>query len=115
MLFYAFALAVFTGTHWPRLKVPGVEGTDLVLHMTAFTAWTVLAGLCGFFDTRWSRANIGLTCVLALAYAVVDEGLQALPFLGRTASLSDFGADCAGVLTGSLILLSVRRLAGVRT
>jgi VanZ family protein len=104
--FIIWALAVFTGTHWPQLKVPEVvTRTDLVLHMGAFAPWTILLSLCAFFGPRWSLANIGTSAIVALAYAALDESTQAVPILGRTAGLDDFGADCAGVLLGALLLL----------
>ena len=105
--FVCFAGAVFIATHWPRLTVPGPGGTDLVAHLVVFSAWTVLLGLTGWCGPRFSVRGVGLGVLIALAYAGVDEGLQAVPILGRTCSWSDYGANALGVALASAGLLVV--------
>jgi VanZ family protein len=103
-LFWLYALAVFTATHWPKLKVPGPEGTDKIIHMGAFGTWTVLFACCAFMGPRLSPRNVGLSGVVALAYAGFDELTQHLS-AGRTVSLADFGANATGVLIGATLMV----------
>ena len=105
VLFVLWAITTFTLTHWPALEVPViVTRTDLVAHVSVFGLWTILCGVAAFFGPRWSRANIGTTAAVTLTYAAIDEGLQAIPFLHRTAALDDFGGDALGVLAGTIFL-----------
>ncbi len=109
--FVAYALALFTATHWPdfRLERGPVPRPDLLLHAGAFAALTVLLIL-----TRWTgRGNKGIATAagLALVYAAVDELTQAIPVLGRFAALDDFLADALGVFiasAGALLLTRMR-------
>jgi VanZ family protein len=108
-IFLCFALLLFTGTHWPQLRIEGpIPRTDLWMHFGAFATWTFLCGCCAFFGPRWSRANIGTTCLIGLLYAALDEGLQLIPQLGRTAAFDDYGANAIGVAIGCLALYAIR-------
>ena len=108
-IFLGFAVLLFTGTHWPQLRIQGpIPRPDLWIHFAAFATWTFLCGCCAFFGPRWSRANIGTTCLVALLYAALDEGLQLIPQLGRTAAFDDYGANAIGVAIGCLALYSIR-------
>lgn len=106
--FVAYAIALFTMTHWPKLVVQGpVPRTDLWAHFAAFSLWTVLLG--GSFGRGlplWALALVGF------AYAGVDEGLQAIPALGRVCAWDDFFADCGGVVIGVGVLALWRRVTG---
>ncbi len=106
--FWCFAALVFTMTHWPKLRVPGPEGTDLVAHMTAFGTWTMLLGLAALLGERFAARSILLGLAVGAAYAAVDEGLQAIPAIGRTCAWSDYGADVLGVIAGTGVLFVLR-------
>jgi hypothetical protein len=104
-LFAAYALALFTATHWPALTltVPGVERPDLFIHFGAFGGWALglwLSGLAGGPDRWRTVAAAGLASVV---YAGVDEGLQAIPALRRTCAWDDFAANCGGVAIGCAV------------
>jgi hypothetical protein len=108
-IFLVFAVVLFTGTHWPKLRIDGpIPRPDLWIHFAAFATWTFLCGCCAFFGPRWSRANIGTTCLVALLYAALDEGLQLIPQLGRTAAFDDYGANAIGVAIGCVGLYAIR-------
>jgi|GEM_PF-1507446 len=108
-VFLCFAIILFTGTHWPALKINGViKRPDLWMHFAAFSTWTFLCGCCAFFGPRWSKANIGTTCLVGLLYAALDEGLQLIPQLRRTAAFDDYGANAIGVAIGCLALYALR-------
>lgn len=114
VLFGLVALVVFATTHWPKLQVPEiVPRTDLWIHMATFGTWTILCGVSAFFGPRWSRLNITTTTLVAMAYAAFDESTQHFS-PGRTVALDDFGANCAGVLVGSLVLLAIAWASGRR-
>ena len=109
--FWAYAAILFTATHWPKLELPGPEGSDKVVHMGAFGTWMLLATAQGWFGGPLSDRNLLRTMFVAAAYAGVDEGLQAFPFVHRTCALDDYAANAIGVMLAALFLLmvSVRR------
>jgi len=97
-IFAGYAILLFTGTHWPNLQIKGpVERSDLWVHLGAFGAWTVLAAVCGFFGPVFSARNLTLTWLLAVGYACIDEGLQAIPALGRTCAWDDLACNVLGI------------------
>jgi VanZ family protein len=111
-LFWCLAAVVFTLTHWPKLQVPEiVPRTDLWIHLTTFATWTIVCGVAAFFGPRWSRLNITTTTLIAIAYAAFDESTQFFS-PGRTVALDDFGANCTGVLVGSLLMMGCWWLKG---
>src|SRR4051812_40045606 len=89
LAFWLYAAALFTGTHWPKLELPGPEGSDKVIHVLALGAWMVIASAQGWFGAPLSDRNLLRTLLASAAYAAVDEGLQAIPFVHRTAALDD--------------------------
>lgn len=111
-LFGVYAGFLFALTHWPHLVVEGpFPRPDLWAHFSFFGGWTAMACLSGPFGPPLAPANIRQSALLGLAYAAFDEGLQAIPALGRTCALDDYGANAVGVLGASLILLAISRLA----
>jgi VanZ family protein len=108
LAFWIYAAILFTGTHWPNLKSPGPEGSDKIIHIGAFGTWMLLATAYGWFGRPLSDRNILRTLLLAGAYAATDEGLQAIPFVHRTAALDDYAANCIGIMLAALALLLLR-------
>jgi hypothetical protein len=78
----------------PADDVPAAPGVDKVVHLLLFA---VLA-LTG----RWAGARAGALGVLLVVYAAVSEVVQGVSALERSASVADWAADTAGVLTGLL-------------
>ena len=103
--FWCYAGLLFTATHWPRLELPGPEGSDKVIHIGAFGTWMLLATACGWFDEPLTDRNILRTLLVAAAYAGADESLQAIPFEHRTAALDDYGANVIGITLAGLALI----------
>lgn len=96
--FAVYALALFTATHTPRLTIPLPGRPDLFVHAAVFGTWTGLLIACAFFGPVLSARNT-LWCVLiATGYSALDEGLQAIPALHRTAAWDDWGANMIGVV-----------------
>jgi hypothetical protein len=119
-VFGVHAGTLFVLTHWPNLKVEGpMPRPDLWAHFIFFGGWCAFATLAGLFGPALSPANIAQSSMLALTYAAFDEGLQAIPALGRTCALDDFGANTIGVLGSSLLLLGaswiIRHVQGRRS
>jgi hypothetical protein len=109
-VFAAYALALFTATHWPRLALPMEGRPDLWIHCGIFAAWTGLLIACGFFGRPLSGRNIALCVLAGVLYAAVDELLQAIPALHRTAAWDDWGLDVLGVcIAAALAALLSRR------
>lgn len=110
LAFAVYALALFVATHWPRLAIDSpVRGTDKIIHAAVFCIWTLL--LAGATSTPSRRASLGRLGLIAALYACVDEGLQAIPALGRTCSWADLLANFGGVGIGLVILTVARRKA----
>jgi hypothetical protein len=112
--FWVYAAAVFTGTHWPKLEMPGPEGSDKVVHVLVFGAWMVVASAQGWFGAPLSDRNLLRTLLVAAAYAAADEGLQAIPSVHRTAALDDYAANAMGIMLAALALLVLRRRLELR-
>lgn len=117
--FALYAVLLFTGTHWPKLNIEGpIPRPDLYIHFGAFGLWAFLFGLCAFFAPkapRFSAKNYVCTFIAGLAYAAIDEGLQAIPILYRTCAWDDYAADAVGILLGTLALAAVGHIANRRS
>ncbi len=102
--FGAFAVALAVATHWPRpevLVVP-VSNLDKVAHFLAYGLWTLLLIACGPFGPPASSRNVALSGASAMAYSAIDEATQAIPGIGRTADILDYGANVSGILVACL-------------
>ena len=108
--FWLYAALLFTSTHWPHLRLPGPEiRTDLIMHFGAFGAWAIACAAAGWVG-RWGTAkNLWWNLPIGFAYAGFDEGLQAIPALGRTCAWDDFIANCVGIVIGTVITLVAAR------
>lgn len=111
--FWAYAAALFIATHWPRLEVPGPEGSDKWVHCVVFGTWMVLATACGWFGPPLSPRNLAGSWMLSLAYAGLDEGLQAIPAVHRSCEWLDFLANAAGITLALCWLLPVAVAMGL--
>ncbi len=99
VVFGLYAGALFVATHWPRLAIDSpVVGTDKIIHAAVFCVWTVL--LARAMRVSSGRVNLARLTMISVAYACIDEGLQAIPALGRTCSVVDLGANVVGIGLG---------------
>lgn len=112
--FAVYALALFTATHWPQLKLPAgdIPRPDLLVHLVAFGGFAFLVHRCRFFG-RGLRNTIGAFAV-SIAYAAFDEGTQAIPIIRRHAVWSDFLANVVGVIAGTLAGMAYASFASKR-
>lgn len=106
--FLAYALLLFIGTHWPKLTIPGGGRPDLFVHAAIFALWAALLIASGFFGPPLSRRNIALAALVAVAYAAVDEALQAIPWVRRNAAWDDWALDCAGIALAAVVAFAIR-------
>ena len=110
--FVAWALLLFTLTHWPNLQVDaGIPRTDLWAHAIGYGVWTFLLIASGFLGARGSWKSVGLGMPLALLYAGLDEASQGIPGLGRFVTWEDFAANSIGVWIGAsawVVWLAIR-------
>ena len=115
--FWLWASALFVGTHWPALTLPGTGRPDLFIHAGIFGLWTLLLLACGYFGPPLSWGNIGAVLLIAPAYAGLDEALQAIPWVRRHAALDDWACDVLGILIacGVAAVLRVVRPPAVDT
>lgn len=107
LTFSLYAVALFIATHWPKLAIDSpVRGTDKLIHAAAFCVWTLL--LAGAASTPFRRVRLAHLGLIAALYACIDEGLQAIPALGRTCSWADLLANFVGIAIGLGILAVAR-------
>ena len=93
-------LALFAGTHLPRVPMPNMAGghNDKILHLVAFAglsfllSWAIPTKLTDRFR------NVRLAGLSAILYGAFDEITQ-IP-VGRTADWLDLIADAIGVVVG---------------
>jgi len=109
VLFWAYAIALCIGTHWPKLQAPGPEGTDKAIHVVVFAVWAVLCAACGWFGPPLSWRNLVLSCLVSCAYAVVDELGQAIEWVNRSCEWADMRANLIGCIGATLLLLLLRK------
>ena len=105
--FVVYALVLVTATHWPQLRIDGgpIPRPDLLIHIAAFGLWTCLLIATELLGPWRSKAAIGKCVVIALVYAAIDEGTQAIPALGRTVALDDYLANALGVILAGIAAL----------
>lgn len=109
LTFALYALALFIATHWPKLAIDSpVQGTDKLIHATVFLIWTLL--LAAATSTPSRRPPLHQLALIATLYACLDEGLQAIPALGRTCSWADLLANLTGIAIAAAIIALRRRL-----
>jgi VanZ family protein len=110
-VFWLYAAALFVGTHWPRLELPPtiIERPDVLVHMSAFGLWTLLLAGSEYLGSLRSRRAILWCGLIALANAALDEALQAVPFVQRTAAWDDWLANAAGVVVATAAMLAAPR------
>lgn len=89
--------AVLLGSLSPSLAPPSVWDLDKAMHFSAFGA---LAAMVPFAAARTSRRLLLLAVLLAVGGSI--EILQEF-VPGRSASILDFAADTAGLVTGGLV------------
>lgn len=121
--FVIYAITLFVATHWPNLQIESdqIERPDIWIHVAAFATWSALLLFSGLVEraSLWRTAALGWLC--GALYAALDEALQALPFVHRTAAWDDYVADLSGVTLGCLVwliaasLLKARRSPHVRS
>lgn len=121
--FWCYALALFTATHWPNLRIESsyVDRPDILIHMCTFGLWAVMLVATGYVAhgsndplaqahgvRGWVRIvtrprAVMLAGLVALAYAAFDELSQGVPGLGRTVAWDDYGANSLGIVTAVVI------------
>lgn len=104
-------LAMFTGTHIPRIPVPMEGGgTDKWLHFGAYAGLGFLLSAVMFARRARSGDELGgrgvffriaTVVAIGLLYGAADEWLQG--FVGRDPDLWDWYADAAGITCGATL------------
>jgi VanZ family protein len=103
LLLVLYWLAMFVGTHWPKLPLPQVDSPlriDKILHFSGYLGLAVLLFGSIYLNRRPAsllRAAVVVALIIA-GYGVLDELTQ--PYFGRFASWTDWFADLAGCAVG---------------
>jgi hypothetical protein len=107
-VFVLYAIVLFVATHWPKLKIESVEieRPDILIHIGAFAAWSWFLLFSGVVRQSSVWKTAGLAWVCGAIYAGIDESLQAIPIVQRTAAWDDYIADVGGVTLGCLVWLA---------
>ena len=94
----AYWIAMYVGTHVPKVPQVLAEQGDKLLHMGAYGGLAFL--LIVWFGSRRpvSFRKIGLLWLLIAAYGIFDETTQ--PLFGRHAEVADWLADIVGAALG---------------
>jgi hypothetical protein len=98
--FLLYTLALLVATLWPRLRLPGPEGTDKVTHALAFALWTFGLVFASWFGPLGSRRNLLSAAVIAPLFAGMDELAQLIPGIHRTCAWNDYAANIVGIAIG---------------
>jgi VanZ family protein len=106
LLLVIYWIILFTGTHIPRIHVPGPVNSDKVLHFGAFTVLSFLMAWAIPTQYRKPNWNVLVSALVCMGYAAFDEFSQ-IP-VGRTADMMDWMADCAGTIFGLTVYLISR-------
>jgi len=107
--FIAFAILLFTGTHWPQLRIEGpMPRPDLVVHFVAFGLWGFTLCVSGLLGEPGTRPNALRCLAVGVLYAAIDESLQLIPILGRTFGLDDYAFNVIGLIMGTSLSLIIR-------
>lgn len=107
-VFGGYAGVLFVMTHWPRVAIPADGRWDLLVHACVFGGWAAFLLSTGAFGASRSPRNIAGSLPVAMIYACVDEGLQAIPAVRRVAAWDDLAANISGILIVSLIAWRLR-------
>lgn len=95
---------VFTATHWPNLQLDmPLRGSDKVLHAVAFMVLALV-----WWPTGLIR-GVAPFALVAAGWSIVDESLQALPFVHRHAGVEDGVANLCGIAIAVMAIVALRR------
>lgn len=98
-------IAIFTGTHLPKIDFVNLGVGDKTKHFAAFFGLTLL--LCYVSGRRPVFRRLTRIVVIVTAYAMIDEWTQGF-VPGRTPDGYDFVADVLGMSTAIAVYFSLR-------
>ena len=102
-VFGGYAGLLFMMTHWPKVAIPAEGRWDLPVHAGVFGVWAVLFMVTAPFGPARSPRNIVRCVAIAMIYACLDEGLQAVPLVRRVAAWDDLAANISGILIAAFL------------
>lgn len=110
-LLAAYWIAMFVGTHLPRVPKALAEQGDKLLHIGAYAGLALLLTLWRFSRGTVTPGQIVRDAVGIAAFAAFDELTQ--PLVGRFCDFWDWVADATGAVLGLAIATGIaRRLFG---
>ena len=104
------SLTIFLiGTHWPKLRLPEVEGgpsSDKLIHFIAFALLAVPVWWTGWFG------RLRMLLIAGVLFALFDEVTQELLPIDRFMNLDDFLCDLCGLVASVSILAAIGTTSG---
>ncbi|HEY2883271.1 MAG TPA: VanZ family protein [Pirellulales bacterium] len=91
-------IALVLGTHWPRLPAIGPDGTDKILHTTAYAGLAFLLSINLFWGRPTPWWKYAIVYIGVAIFGGLDELTQ--PPFHRTADWYDWFADLRGAAIG---------------
>jgi len=82
---------------------PRLLGSDKIEHLLAFMTLALLARM------GWPRQPVWALGIILLGYGLGLEVVQAMEWVGRTASMADVVADFIGLVIGFVLALIISR------
>ncbi|MEM9645475.1 MAG: VanZ family protein [Planctomycetota bacterium] len=106
ILLTIYWIAMFTGTHLPKMGIINVHVNDKVKHFIGFFGLTFLLCYVSGGEHLWRR--FARVVGIILTYALFDEWTQGF-VPGRTPDPMDFLADALGMFAAIGMYLAARR------
>ncbi|HEY8666881.1 MAG TPA: VanZ family protein [Tepidisphaeraceae bacterium] len=114
LLLLVYWLTIFVLTHTPAEDLPRVEINDKLEHFLAYGLLGGLLYLCFWSISPPRRDMSWIVLLIGMSYGALDEIIQMIPILHRSAEIADWMADTTGLAIavgcmGALRAYSVRR------
>lgn len=106
-LLAAYWIAMFVGTHLPRVPRALAEQGDKLLHIGAYAGLALLLTLWRFSRGTVTTGQIVRDAVVIAAFGAFDELTQ--PLVGRFCDFWDWVADATGAALGLAVATGIAR------
>lgn len=110
---YIYTLLIAVVCLMPMPHVSNVpKDSDKLVHLLAYLFFTIIWFLGFYLSNKkqiYSRSLIK-SVVLGVFYGILIEVIQGVATVSRSADFKDFIANCIGILTGVILIISMKSL-----